>query len=162
MPGFHSLASPALAASGGLSSPSFGVSATVGLLALIVAALLWFVGNHLHRAVPLLIITASAGLSATGVGRDIHNAVNSLVADANSESASLLGATIGGVIGIVLAYVVVIHWQRRDITHLTLACAALLPMVAAATPGDAGRFLMWALGLVVSLVNGIFHMAGVG
>jgi hypothetical protein len=156
---YHALASPALAAS---SSGSSAVSIGVALACLAAAALLWFVGGHLPRVTLLLVITASTGLATVTIGgKNIHDVVDSLLTQFNQQVVSVVGAGISGLIGLILAYVVYIHWDRRQITYTTLAAAALLPMVAAATPGLGGRLLIWALGLISSLITGIAHMIGV-
>jgi len=155
---YHALASPALAAG---SSGSTGVTATVAVFCLIAAALLWFVGGHFPRVTLLLVITASAGLAGTSLGVDLHNGVDSLVGQADKVSTSLIGGAVGGFIGLILAYVIYIHWDRRQITYTTLAAAILLPMVAAATPGTGGKVLLWALGLITSLCTAAAHLIGV-
>ena len=162
MPGYHALASPlAAAAAGATSFATTAVSTGVALACLIAAALLWFVGGHLPRVTLLLVVTASLGLASTAAGSAVHNAVAALVSQANAQTVSLLGAGISGLVGLVLGYVIYIHWVQRQITYATLASGALLPMVAAATPGLGGRVLMWALGLCASLITGVAHMIGV-
>ena len=155
---YNALASPALAAGG---SGSTGVTATVAVFCLVAAGLLWFVGGHFPRVTLLLVITASAGLAGTSLGVNLHNAVNSLVGQADKVSTSVIGGAVGGFIGLVLAYVIYIHWDRRQITYTTLAAAILLPMVAAATPGTGGKVLLWALGLITSLCTAAAHLIGV-
>jgi hypothetical protein len=159
MPGYHALASPLAAAAPSLATSA--VSTGVALACLVAAGLLWFVGGHLPRVTLLLVVTASIGLASTAAGSAIHNAVASLVSQANAQAVSLAGAGISGLIGLVLGYVLYIHWAQRNITYTTLASGALLPMVAAATPGLGGRVLMWALGLCASLITGVAHMIGV-
>jgi hypothetical protein len=155
---YNALASPALAAG---SSGSTGVTATVAVFCLVAAGLLWFVGGHFPRVTLLLVITASAGLAGTSIGKDIHNAVDNLIGQADTASTNLIGGAVGGFLGLILAYVIYIHWDRRQITYLTLASAFLLPMVAAATPGTGGRVLIWALGLITQLCTAAAHLIGV-
>ena len=161
MPVYQSLASPAVAASLGSGSGSTADTATVALACLVAAGLLWFVGGHFPRVTLLLVITASAGLAGTSIGVNLHNAVDSLIGQANAATASWLGGGIGSLVGLILAYVVYIHWDRRQITYTTLACAALLPLVAALTPGTGGRILLWALGLITDLCSYGAHLIGV-
>ena len=158
MPITHPLASPTVVAAG---SGSTAVTAGVALACLIAAALLWFVGGHFPRVTLLLVITASAGLAGTSLGVNLHNAITSLIGQANSATTNLVGAGVGGLVGLILAYVLYIHWDRRQITYLTLAAGALLPLVAAATPGWGGRLLIWALGLITDLCAYGAHLIGV-
>ena len=152
------LAAPATAAS---SSGSTAVTAGVAVFCLIAATLLWFVGGHFPCVTLLLVITASAGLAGTSIGTNIHNAVDNMIGQANTATTNLVGGGIGGLVGLILAYVIYIHWDRRQITYLTLASAFLLPMVAAATPGTGGRLLLWALGLITQLCAYAAHLIGV-
>ena len=155
---FHIIAAPASAAS---SSGSTAVSAGVAVFCLIAAGLLWFVGGHFPRVTLLLLITGSAGLAGTSIGVNLHNAVDSLIGQANNATTNLVGGGIGGLVGLILAYVIYIHWDRRQITYTTLAAAILLPMVAALTPGTGGRLLLWALGLITQLCAYAAHLIGV-
>jgi len=155
---YHALASPALAASG---SGSTGATASVAVACLIAAALLWFVGGHFPRVTLLLVITASAGLAGTSIGVNLHNGVDSLIGQADAVTASWVGGGIGGLIGLILAYVIYIHWDRRQITYTTLGAAVMLPMVAALTPGTGGKLLLWALGLITELCTAGAHLIGV-
>ena len=152
------LASPAIAAS---SSGSTAVSAGVAVACLVAAALLWFVGGHFPRVTLLLVITASAGLAGTSIGVNLHTAVDSRVNQANSAATTLVGGGIGGLIGLILAYVIYVHWHQRNITYTTLAAGILLPLVAAATPGTGGRLLLWALNLITNLCAYGAHLIGV-
>lgn len=159
MPGYRSLASPATTTA--LGHGSTAVTAGVAVACLVAAALLWFVGGHFPRVTLLLVITASAGLAGTSLGVNLHNAVDSLIGQANAATTSLIGGGIGGLVGLILAYVIYIHWDRRDISYTTLAAGILLPLVAAATPGTGGRFLLWALGLITDLCAYGAHLIGV-
>ena len=84
-----------------------------------------------------------------------------MIGQANSATTNLVGGGIGGLAGLILAYVIYIHWDRRQITYTTLGAAVLLPMVAALTPGTGGRLLLWALGLITQLCAYGAHLIGV-
>lgn len=144
------------------STTAVKVPALVAVACLVAALLLYFVGDHFPRLTLLLVITASTGLAGSAVGNALHNGIESLIGQANQVTVSVVGASIGGLVGLVLAYVLYIHWSRRYVSLWTLAAGAALPMVAAAVPGLGGRLLLAFLSLLASLFTYLFHMIGVG
>lgn len=132
----------------------------IAIACLAIAAALWFIGGHLPRLTLLLVITASTGLAGTALGNTVHRAVQGAVGQAHSAIAALSGDAVGLLVGALLAYVLYIHWTRRQVSYTTLGAGAFLPMIASAVPGFLGRVLGMALSLCLSVFTALFHAAG--
>lgn len=138
-------------------------TAGAGLLCLVVAALIWFVGDrHTPRVVAFLVLAGSTLLLNNPIGRWLH----STTAWANDEIGRWVGDWFGvailAIAGIVAAYMFAVHvWKRRVDEH-TLLSAAALPLTVSAIPGPIGDVLskiVFGLGNVVgTLIAGLFGL----
>jgi hypothetical protein len=162
----------------------YAVPVGVAVVCLALAACMWFIGGHCHRAVVLLVLVASMGM-AGALGQGLHTAVSSTVAATNKASAAVTGGGVTVALLLVCAYVVAFKLKpgRRSagtavavpgggpgrraagrgggIGLGTITAAAALPWLAAATPGTAGSVMVSLLGMVASLFTGAGRLLGI-
>jgi hypothetical protein len=126
------------------------VSATVGLVCLVAAGLIWTVGNrHTPRLVVALVITGMVGLTSTTFGgwsRQIMAWLNTT----DRLTGRLTGVVVVGLVAAVALYVLVIHVRRNSIGNKTLVSAAIVPLAVTSIPGPIGA----AAVTLVSAISG--------
>lgn len=115
------------------------VSATVGLVCLVAAALIWTVGaRHTPRLVVALVITGMVGLASTPFGGWARQVVDWLSTTTNRVTGRLTGVVVVGLVAAIALYVLAIHVHRRTIDNKTLVSAAIVPLAVTSIPGPIG------------------------
>lgn len=115
------------------------VSATVGVVALLAAALIWFFGNHTPRVVVLLLMTGVAGILGTPVGRWLRGLTDWSNRELAGVTANFTGAAVYGLVAIAATYILAVRMWRKKVTKLTLVCAAAVPVAVSTIPGPVGN-----------------------
>ena len=128
------------------------VSASIGLVALVAAALLWFVGDHFQRLTVLLVMVASAGLVGTPLGRLMRSVVDWADQGTSQLETRWFGSAVGGLIAAVALYVVAVHLKKNQVSAWTLAAAAVVPIAVVTIPGPLGAAALTVVTAVVSVV----------
>ncbi len=127
------------------------VSATVGLLCLIAAALIWTVGQkHTPRLVVVLTFVGTLGIANTVMGGWLRSAVGWVDDITGQLTGALTGAVIVGLIGMVAFYVLIVHVWKRNITTKTLIVAAVAPLAVTSIPGVVGQVAMSLTGALAT------------
>lgn len=136
-----------------------GYTLIASLVALILAALIWTVGQkHWPRTVVLLILAGVFGLLATTAGRWLHGGVTRAEGGIDHVTGALFGVVFPGIIAIILAVIVGFHLHHKNVGRGTLAAAAGLPLTAGFVPGIAGTVLVGALSFLTQFVGWIFYL----
>lgn len=118
---------------------SGGVSAVVGLVALIAAALIWFFGNHTPRIVVLLLMTGVAGVLGTPVGRWLRRFVDWVNQLLGNVTVRFTGAAVQGLLAAAALYILVVRMRRKKVDKVTLLAGAIVPVAVSTIPGPVGN-----------------------
>ncbi len=136
------------------SAVSAAVTASVGLVCLVAAALIWTVGRrHTPRLTLALVITGMVGLAGTQVGSWGRTAVgwaNNLL---GQVAGRLTGTVVAGLLAAALFYVVVTHVWRRDIDTKTLVAGGVLPLAVTSVPGSIGAVMSTGVFMVANTMG---------
>ncbi|MBC9000532.1 hypothetical protein [Micromonospora aurantiaca (nom. illeg.)] len=133
---------------------TYAVSAGAGLACLVIATLLWTVGNRmLPRVTTVLVMTGVSGLITTWAGEQADGAVGSITKLIDKLTMDKLDAKVSGLIALAAFFVVAVHMWRKQVDWITLAAAALLPLAVRSATGDFGDGLE-------QLVKGITEFVG--
>lgn len=131
-----------------------GVSAAVAVICLVIAGLIWTVGDqHTPRVVVALVIAGSVGLTGTPVGEWLHSIVGWLDTQAGSLIGQLTGEIVFGLVFLVVMYMLCIHVWKRKIDLSTLAFALSAPTAAVIVPGTVGVVALWIFTAIASIVG---------
>lgn len=131
-----------------------GISAGVGLVALLVAALLRTVGRAaLPRLTIALIIGGFVALLGTPIGAKMRAAVVGTDHWLGSFVGQYLGVAVFGLLGIVCVVTLAFDVHHKRIINRTLICAAGAPLLGATIPGMVGEMVMWACRAVATCVG---------
>ncbi len=130
------------------------VTATVGIVCWVAAAVIWLIGNrHTPRLVVALAITGGVGILSTPVGHWLHSVADNLNVHIAALTGRLFGEAVGFIGAAIVAYFVAHRvWQRRIDDRVVLASAAL-PIVVTFIPGVAGD-------AVTAVVFGVANAVG--
>jgi len=141
-----------------------GVSALAGLICLVIAALIWFVGGkHTPRLIVLLVLTGTAGLLGTPAGGWLRTAVGWLSGATGTVTGRLTGVVVVGLVALVAIYVLVIHLRGGRADVKTIAAAVVTPAAVTTIPGPVGALASGAIGAVTGGVGaGVGAMFGLG
>lgn len=130
-----------------------GVSATVGVIALVAAALIWTVGNkHTPRLVVLLVMTGVAGLLGSQLGGWLRDGIGWADHTVGEAIGRLTGVIVLGLIAIVATYMLVMRVRARHIDNRTLGVAAVVPVAVSTIPGPAGAV---AFGVITAITGAV-------
>jgi hypothetical protein len=131
------------------------LNAAVGLIALVAAAAIWFIGGkHTPKLVVLLIMTGVSGLVGTPLGSGIRHAVDWANECAARFTTRWTGAAVTGLLAAIAVYALAMRLKdNKKVDHLTLGLAAVVPVAAATIPGPLGAG-------VYSVITGITGLAG--
>ena len=122
------------------------VSATVGLVCLVAAGLIWTVGNrHTPRLVVALIITGMVGLGSTAFGGWARQAVGWLNQTTDRLTGQLTGVVVVGLVAGIALYVLIVHLRRNAVDNMTLVSAAIVPIAVTSIPGPIGAAAVTAV-----------------
>jgi len=143
------------AAGSGLDSLTLNgaVSATIGLVALLAAGLIWFFGNHTPRLVVLLVMTGMAGMVGTPLGKWVRHVVDWANEQTGKLTTRWTGAAVAGLLAIAAVYILVVRMKDRKVDNLTIGTAAVVPVAVATIPGPLG-------GAAFNVVTGITSVVG--
>jgi hypothetical protein len=129
-----------------------GVSAAIGLVALVAATLIWIFGNHTPRLVAVLVLTGMAGMVGTPLGDWVRHAVEWANNTMGKLTTRWTGAAVAGLLAGAAVYVLVIRLYHRKVDRWTLGTAAVVPFAAATIPGPIGVGVYTAITAVTSAV----------
>jgi hypothetical protein len=116
-----------------------GISASVGLVCLVAAFLIWTVGGkHTPRLVVLLVIAGTVGILGSPVGGWLRTAVGYLDSLAATATGRLTGTVVVGLVGLISLYVLIVHMKNKAISVRTLAAAVITPVAITSVPGVVG------------------------
>lgn len=122
------------------------VSATVGLVCLVAAGLIWTVGNrHTPRLVVALVITGMVGLGSTTFGTWARQVVGWLNQTTDRVTGQLTGVVVVGLVASIALYVLIVHLRRNSIDTKTLVSAAIVPIAVTSIPGPIGAAAVTAV-----------------
>lgn len=142
--------------------PAFnaGISVTAGVIALLVATLLHFIGGRSWpRFTVLLLVVGMMAIVGTPLGGLLRQLFGTADGWLSSFLAPWLGATITGLIGLTVAIVLGLDVWKNRIGNRTLSCAVALPVAGATIPGTAGALVMGVCGALASVIGGGFAWA---
>lgn len=129
----------------------YAISATAGMFLLIMAGLLWFVGNQmLPRLTAVLVAIGVAGIVTTGAGDTANSTLVTINRVIDKFTVDTVDTRVSGFIAFIAGFIVIAHIKRRSVSTLTLAAAALFPLALRASTGDLGDGLR---SLFAGLVN---------
>ncbi|WP_030375549.1 hypothetical protein [Streptomyces rimosus] len=132
-----------------------GISVTVGVVALLVAGLLHFVGGRVWpRITVLLIVIGMMSIVGTPVGQLLRRWAGTADGWLSGVLTSWLGAAVSGLTGITVAIILGLDVWKKHIGTRTLGCAAALPVAGATIPGPAGAVVMGVCGALAGVVGG--------
>lgn len=107
-----------------------------------------------------LAIAASWGLMGTRVGQWIHRAVTWADAGLNGFIGSWTGASVTGLLAVVVVALAVRRFLKSSADGQTLGLAAAFPVVGAMVPGAAGSVFVgiasFIAGVIGTVINFIF------
>lgn len=133
-----------------------GISVTAGVIALVVAALLHFIGRKAWpRVTVLLVLVGMTAIVGTPVGQMLRRWTGTADGWISQMLASWLGASIVGLIGLTVAGILLLDvLKNKNVSKRTLGCAAAVPVAGATIPGTAGAIVMGACGAIAGVVGG--------
>lgn len=140
------------------------VSAGVGLVCLVAAMVLIVAGRwQWPRLIVALVLTGSAGLMTSTVGTWAQRSVTSIDARAGSMVGQWTGATVTGLLSLVLLGFLGFWVWQGQIDTKTVATAALVPMTISLIPGAVGSLAVSVVSIVPSVLGGVVAWAfGIG
>lgn len=129
------------------------VTATVGVVCLVAAALIWTVGGrHTPRLVVALVMTGVAGIASTAAGSWLREAVGWLNTAVAGVIGRLTGAVVVGLVAAIALYVLVVHLRNRSVDNKTLVSAAIVPVAVTSIPGPIGAAAATAVSALTGTV----------
>jgi hypothetical protein len=132
-----------------------GVSATIGLICLVAAALMWTIGRRWQpRVIVVLVLTGMTGLSGSQVGGWVRTAVAWADGLAGRLTGQMTGVVLVGLVATVALVVVVAHLWFGTVSRATLLAALVLPVAVTTVPGIVGDVSTTAVTAVTSVVGG--------
>lgn len=132
-----------------------GVSATVGLLCLVAAALMWTICRRWQpRVIVFLILTGMFGLAGSTFGGWVRTAVAWADRLVGRMTGQMTGVVITGLIALIALVVVVAHLWFGTVSRTTLIAALVLPVVVTTIPGVVGDVSTTAVTGLTSAVGG--------
>lgn len=134
-----------------------GISVTAGVIALVLATLLHFIGGRVWpRFTILLIVIGMMAIVGTPLGQMLRSLIGTADGWISHFLASWVGAAVTGILGIVVVAILALDLWKKRISNRTLGCAAVVPVAGATIPGTAGAVVMGACGALASVVGGVF------
>lgn len=125
------------------------VTATAGVLSLVVALLIATVGRMVWpRVVAALVLTGVAGILNSTIGPAVRIGVGALDAQLGMFIGRWTGTAVMGVIGVVVFVIAAFRIVRRDIDMRTLAVTAAVPATVTLIPGMLGTIAVTVVGIV--------------
>jgi hypothetical protein len=135
-----------------------GISASVGLVCLVAAVLMWTVGRRqTPRLAVLLVLTGAVGLLGSTLGGWLRTGVGYLDQLAATATGRLTGTVVVGLVGLVTLYVLSVHLFNNTISFRTLAAAVIAPVAITSVPGVIGSV---GAGVVNAIASGIGMAVG--
>jgi len=135
-----------------------GVSAAVGLVCLVAAALIWTVGRrHTPRLVVALVIAGMVGVLGTPMGNWVRQAVGYLDQVTGAVTGRLTGVVLTGLVAGIALYVVVVHLTNKSVDTKTLIAAAIVPVAVSFVPGVVGDV---GAGVINAVASGMAMVVG--
>lgn len=133
-----------------------GISVTAGVIALVLAALLHFIGGRAWpRITVLLIVVGMMSIVGTPLGQMLRQWVGTADGWLSQMFAWWLGAATTGAIGIAVAGILALDvLKNKKVNKRTLGCAAAVPVAGATIPGTAGTVVMGICGALAGVVGG--------
>jgi hypothetical protein len=133
-----------------------GVSATTGLLCLVIAGIMWWAADRWHpRVIVALVITGMSGLAGSAFGAKLHDVAVYVDQWVGQFIGQYTGAAFSGIVAlVVLALVVVAMWKDR-VTAKTLVAAMFVPVTVVMIPGMVGQVGASAVTGLASAVGSI-------
>jgi len=129
------------------------VSATVGLVCLVAAGLIWTVGNrHTPRLVVALVITGMTGLASTAFGNWARQVIAWLNDTTDRLTGRLTGVVVVGLVAAIALYVLIVHVRRNSVDNKTLVSAAIVPLAVSSIPGPIGAAAATAISALAGTV----------
>jgi hypothetical protein len=132
------------------------VSAGVGVVCLVAAGVLIVAGRwQWPRLIVALVLTGAAGLLSSSIAGWVQGSVTRLDAKASGFIGSWTGATVTGVLSLVLVACLAFWVWQGQIDMKTVGVAAAVPLTVTLIPGPLGAFAVGAVSIVPAVLGGI-------
>jgi hypothetical protein len=132
------------------------VSAGVGVVCLVAAGVLIVAGRwQWPRVIVALVLTGSAGLLGSTVGRWVQHGVTNVDHRAGTFVGRWTGATIFGLLALVLVAMLAFWVWHGQVDSKTISVAAAVPASVSLIPGPLGAFAVAAVSIVPSVLGGV-------
>lgn len=131
-----------------------GISVAASVICLVVAGLIWTVGQqHTPRVVVALVLSGAVGLMGTPFGRWVHDVVSWFDHQTGAIIGKFTGTVVFGIVFLVVVYILCVHVWKRRIGLTTLFYALTAPPAAAIVPGMVGVAALWIFTAIASIVG---------
>lgn len=144
------------------------MTVTVGITALGLALILWFVFHFTRQAtwhewtVVLLTLTSGACLAGSAVGRAVRGAVANLDRVIGPLVGEWTGQTLIALAALLVFAILVAGLWQRGIELYTVLCAFTGPLLVGAIPGPTGALIRGVLSAVgntvASIISALFGL----
>lgn len=133
-----------------------GISAGVGVLCLVAAAILITAGSwQWPRLIVALVLTGVAGLANATFAGAVQRSVTRLDGKVGGFIGEWTGAAVTGVIGLTLIGLLGFWVWKNRIDIRTVGVAAAVPFTVTLIPGPLGVFLVSAVAVVPLMLGGV-------
>ena len=141
-----------------------GVSAAVGVISLIAAAVLIVAGSwQWPRLIVALVFTGVAGIGSASFAEPMQRQITDWDRNLGQWIGEWTGDALTGVIGLVSLSVLLFWVWRQRIDLRTVGLAAVVPLTVGLIPGAFGSFMTSAVAVVPNLLgDGIAWLFGIG
>jgi hypothetical protein len=133
-----------------------GASASLGLLCLLIAAIMWWVADRYRpRVVVVLVLAGMTGIVGSGFARGLHHGAVYTDNAMGRFLGQYTGASIVGLVAILALAFVVIGLGKDKVTGKTIFAAMLVPVTVAMIPGTVGQVGVAATSALASAVGSV-------
>jgi hypothetical protein len=132
------------------------VSAGVGILCLVAAGVLIVAGRwQWPRLIVALVLTGTTGLLSSSIAGWVQGSVTKLDGKLSGFIGSWTGATVTGLLSLVLVACLAFWVWQGQIDTKTVGVAAAVPLTVSLIPGPVGAFALAAVSIVPSVLGGV-------